>query len=316
MLLARNSVPPMSRPADEAVLVFLDVDGVLNADWHGVGLGRAENLAGEDIEPKMVAALATLLRRIEAEVAPVRLVLSSTWRLSAPRTARLQEQLRAAGVPPGCLAQMDATPRLGGCDGTDPEGRAQEIGAWLSAERALREQAGPSRRAPLFLVLDDLDLLVDSTGRPIVGPVRHMHLVHTEPRLPRAPLRGPCPPDQCGPGLTPSRVLEALVKLKQQTEARALDQSKTGQYTADEWEILQGSGLPLDVLKTQTCPLWIKEGARRYLASARAHEQPTPERRWLCTSWCACCLPRALSLLSGRSAPKACPAEERTNCLK
>ena len=39
------------------VIVFLDVDGVLNADWHGLGLGRSEDLVGlVALEPEMLAA--------------------------------------------------------------------------------------------------------------------------------------------------------------------------------------------------------------------------------------------------------------------
>ena len=55
------------------VVLFLDVDGVLNADWHGLGLGRREDLTGlVDLEPSMLSAFKTLLSRIQAEVAPVR----------------------------------------------------------------------------------------------------------------------------------------------------------------------------------------------------------------------------------------------------
>ena len=129
----------MALDSSAQVLVFLDVDGVLNADWHGLGLrGDIDGLA--DLEPAMLAALNELVRRVESEVAPVRIVLSSTWRLSARRKARLLAGLREAGAPPHCLAQMSVTPRVSDC-GTTPEGRAKEIGAWLNAERERHEQA-------------------------------------------------------------------------------------------------------------------------------------------------------------------------------
>lgn len=278
------------------VIVFLDVDGVLNADWHGLGLGRSEDLVGlVALEPEMLAALASLLRRIEAEVAPARIVLSSTWRLSAARKALLLASLREAGVSHDCLAQMGETPRASNC-GTTPEGRAEEIGAWLCAERARRGEQealqdgdglSPTWR-PLFLVLDDLDLMVDSTGKPIFGHIHRAHFVHTAPSHDRCGVqsRGH---DACAPGLNPSRVEEALAKLQEQAELVQLDQSPTGAYSREEWEMLQESGLPLDLLKTNACPLWIREAARRYIARSRARALVAePTQKPLCISNCVC----------------------------
>jgi hypothetical protein len=279
----------VAMPAGRAeVLVFLDVDGVLNADWHGLGFGRSEDLEGlVALEPAMLAALASLLRRVEAEVAPPRIVLSSTWRLSAARKALLLASLREVGVSPNCLAQMGETPRASNC-GTTPEGRAEEIGAWLCAERARREHevlqddnGHSSTWRPLFLVLDDLDLMVDSVGKPIFGHIHRTHFVHTAPNQSRSH-------DACSPGLNPSRVEEALAKLQEQALRNQLDESPTGAYTREEWEILQESGLPLEVLKTHACPLWIREAARRYIAKFRARTQVAAPTKSLCLSHCAC----------------------------
>ena len=168
-------------PAGRAeVLVFLDVDGVLNADWQGLGFGRSEDLEGlVALEPAMLAALAS---RVPAPARRGRGGATAN-RPQQHLAAECGAQGAAASEPArsGGVAQLSGAdgrdPRASNC-GTTPEGRAEEIGAWLCAERAHREHevlqddnGHSSTWRPLFLVLDDLDLMVDSVGKPIFGHI-------------------------------------------------------------------------------------------------------------------------------------------------
>ena len=90
-------------------VLFLDIDGVLNSMEFFARLPSTRSMC--EVDPKAVKRVLRVL-----EVTGAKLVLSSTWRLSA----ELVERLRAVGLP-----IYDMTPSLG----TEP--RYKEIGAWL-----------------------------------------------------------------------------------------------------------------------------------------------------------------------------------------
>ena len=140
--------------------VLLDVDGVLHplkASGHPLHASMDEltrrcddELNNEDDErvgetvrgeflPENMQALAWIVRETNA-----RIVLSSTWRETAPQRRAVDAQLALHGIPPA----IGATPRLPILSG----GRAAEILAWVDA--AEFASAGTC----YWIALDDLPL--------------------------------------------------------------------------------------------------------------------------------------------------------------
>ena len=155
----------MATNAATAPVLFLDVDGVL----HPLGptgapllatsealLQRADDEAsiiGDEhtaavVHGEFIAPCTSQLARIVAETG-CRIVLSTTWRETAPQRRAVDVQLVAAGCPPSC----DCTPRLSVLRG----GRPAEILAYV------REHAVTS-----WVALDDVDLRTSSAP---AGPV-------------------------------------------------------------------------------------------------------------------------------------------------
>ena len=101
--------------ADREVVVFLDVDGVLNKNWHGAEHAGVE---GADIEAEMVQQLNQLLIGLEAtgDAGDSRpwLVLSSTWRRDKGQHAALITHLEAGGITPYFHPTNPSTPDIDG----------------------------------------------------------------------------------------------------------------------------------------------------------------------------------------------------------
>lgn len=86
----------------------------------------------------------------------------------------------------------------------------------------------------------------------------------------------------CLNALAPNHLQEALEKFEKQQQRR-LREKCTGRFTDAEWEILKTSSLDLQVLRKDTCPLWIVEAARAYVrATTRKLEQNRPSTRNAC----------------------------------
>ena len=155
----------MATNSATAPVLFLDVDGVL----HPLGptgapllassealLQRADDEAaiiGDEhtaavVHGEFIAPCTSQLQRIFLETG-CRIVLSTTWRETAPQRRAVDAQLVAAGCPPSC----DCTPRLSVLRG----GRPAEILAYV------REHAVTS-----WVALDDVDLRTSSAP---AGPV-------------------------------------------------------------------------------------------------------------------------------------------------
>ena len=73
----------------DVAVIFLDCDGVLNADWHGGGKSRADQGV---LDLEMVQSLGKFVHELVSTGLEVKIVVSSTWRQSA----RLSRRLRAA----------------------------------------------------------------------------------------------------------------------------------------------------------------------------------------------------------------------------
>lgn len=106
-------------------VVFLDVDGVL----HATDVYREEDLFLAD-------KMANLKEIVDATGCKV--VLSSTWRTTTKSTARVNKELRSAGIPACVCATAQKFPE---------EQRDLEIKAWL--------QENPARR---WVAIDDLPM--------------------------------------------------------------------------------------------------------------------------------------------------------------
>ena len=102
-------------------------------------------------------------------------------------------------------------------------------------------------------------------GRAIAGPIKAHHFLHTAEE---SDLAGP------SAGLTERHVLAGLAKIRLQQQCRAYQETKSkGLYTQEEWQLLAESGLPLDILRRDTCPFWIRERARQYLRTCQQKQQ-------------------------------------------
>ena len=259
--------------------LFVDVDGVLNANWHGASAGHAGH--SHDPDPALLGNLAELVAGLEARGFAPRLVLSSTWRSDARLLRQIVEAFAATAVAGGeaggglsaywyASRPGDgdaATPNLG--DGSTPEGRAAEIRAWLRA-----------RPQQFFLVLDDLDVRVrsDGTPNPAVSDTNFVHTAELKGAESRARV--------VEVGLTRARVAEALAKVNHQETRIVREQEGTGEFSGEEWERLRACaalGPSLGMLKKDTCPLWIKEAARAHLAQPQGGDE-RPARRCCCVS--------------------------------
>ena len=113
-----------------------------------------------------------------------------------------------------------------------------------------------------------------SEGRSITGRINQENFVHTAPE------------GYGTVGMSQEHVDAGVAKLQQQRQAILRESDAgTGVYTEDEWAILQESGLPLDILKRDTCPFWITEGARNYIDQTLAKQNRGNTTR---SRWCIC----------------------------
>ena len=150
------------------VVIFVDVDGVLNTNWHGATAPMATE--ANHIEPRLVDNIAELTTRIASELQLAsHIVVSSTWRLQPSQNSVLMAALHERGLDDLLHPTTPYTPNLG--HRSSSSGRASEIGEWL-----YRQDPEPQ----LFLVLDDLNILFDdASGKPITGRIRDCNFVHT-----------------------------------------------------------------------------------------------------------------------------------------
>ena len=240
------------------VVLFLDVDGVLNRNWHGADVSGfhslallAESPSNDGIEADLLANLGTLCHDIRESGKVPRVVVSSTWRLEAHLTARLLTALTGQGIAlyGDVCEEADTewcTPDLG--DRRSSEGRVAEIRAWLLAR--------PEQET--WLALDDLDLLWSENGRVNQGMCEEC-FVHTADRGGQV-------------GLTEDKVAAAMTKLRQQ-ERRAEREAGTGDFTPAEWAVLMKSAVFAQhsaTLCRNRCPFWIKSQAREYILQQQA----------------------------------------------
>ena len=133
------------RPHSQPAVLFLDIDGVLNSQASrragGDALEQGELPTFESQLPtaEMLALLAEIAR-----AAPLRIVLSSTWRCKPDTRAAVVESLRTVGLElSGDTPELEAL-----CRGD----RVDEILACL-----------PASERPPWVVLDDMDLLAMNT---------------------------------------------------------------------------------------------------------------------------------------------------------
>ena len=133
------------KPHSQPAVLFLDIDGVLNSQASrragGDALEQGELPTFESQLPtaEMLALLAEIAR-----AAPLRIVLSSTWRCKPDTRAAVVESLRTVGLElSGDTPELEAL-----CRGD----RVDEILACL-----------PASERPPWVVLDDMDLLAMNT---------------------------------------------------------------------------------------------------------------------------------------------------------
>ena len=134
------------RAHSQPAVLFLDIDGVLNSQASrragGDALEQGELPTFESQLP--TAEMLALLAEIARAVAPLRIVLSSTWRCKPDTRAAVVEMLRTVGLElSGDTPELEAL-----CRGD----RVDEILACL-----------PTSERPPWVVLDDMDLLAMNT---------------------------------------------------------------------------------------------------------------------------------------------------------
>jgi len=255
------------------VILFLDVDGVLNTNWYGATHKIRE--PEEDLEPGRLQCLAELCLRLEASGYSPYIVFSTTWRYQSADLDRLltalantqvdneqQKTLREYVFGKEDPSKEASTPSLGR-KGTEPEDRAMQINAWLKQNTPL---SGFNDERPLYLALDDLNLCFGTDGK-VNSSFHAVHLLHT--------INEETPDNEHDIGLTMDRVEEALDKIKKQ-QSHAM-----GGFDAKDWELLQTSGLPMDILAKPTCPPFINDQARQWLLQEKKKNSPQ-------TRGCAC----------------------------
>eukprot|EP00928_Gymnodinium_smaydae_P067277 TRINITY_DN50225_c0_g1_i1.p1 TRINITY_DN50225_c0_g1~~TRINITY_DN50225_c0_g1_i1.p1 ORF type:complete len:262 (-),score=49.31 TRINITY_DN50225_c0_g1_i1:244-1029(-) len=245
---------PSVRSMSRLVPIFCDVDGVLNSHWWGSELRHSAS--GGEVDGDMLKQLAALVSQAELEGFRPQLVISSTWRrerqlmeLLHARFAAQQVELADSMRPlldflPKAADDADAwmTPCLG--DGSSCEVRVREIMQWLQL-----------RPHSFYLVLDDMNLLFSDSGKPT-----HLHddkFIHTLDERTNVA------------GLSASHVQSALAKLRRQEDSLKRE-AGTGIFTEAEWQLLKESGLPLEILRRERCPLYIKDAAKTYLKNRQA----------------------------------------------
>ena len=246
------------------VVIFVDVDGVLNTNWHGATAPMATE--ANHIEPRLVDNIAELTTRIASELQLAsHIVVSSTWRLQPSQNSVLMAALHERGLDDLLHPTTPYTPNLG--HRSSSSGRASEIGEWL-----YRQDPEPQ----LFLVLDDLNILFDdASGKPITGRIRDCNFVHTISETQAASAGAAADADADADavgatvGLTSQRVEVAMRLLRRQL----IGANNQCGYTPRQWSILARSGIPVHLLKKRTCPLWVREAARAHLNkhATRAH---------------------------------------------
>lgn len=138
-----------SKAAGGEVLVYLDIDGVLNTTE-----GRK---AREHLSDELIACL----RQVIESVPTAAIVLSSSWRLQPALMEALQARFTAEGVPPpvgvtGQVPLVDRDPSTRGeCNARGIEAEL----ARLAAQRGAEINAHVLARQPqAWIAIDDLDL--------------------------------------------------------------------------------------------------------------------------------------------------------------
>lgn len=306
---------------NEVIVLFLDVDGVLNENWFGhvEPSSFSEDNNGTLLDPQLLRNLGRLVYHLETDhsLSP-RIVLSTTWRLRQNSRDELVASL--AQTPVGecnnqnrnlkmylnrwdyddgddagattaiaiaIAAKNDtrswATPDLG--NGTTPEGRVDEIQAWISDYcrrllkiRKKKQKITTTRSELLFLTLDDLDLLYTDTGKRNEW-MRPQNFCCTVSYDGRRLERG------TAVGLTTPRVELALQKVRQQLETRTRKRIGTGDWTEEEWEILSKHPAlqpHLRALRSEECPSWIVEIAQRHVALEQRNDDNRRVYFWCC----------------------------------
>mmetsp|Transcript_38980 Transcript_38980/g.69209 ORF Transcript_38980/g.69209 Transcript_38980/m.69209 type:complete len:290 (-) Transcript_38980:121-990(-) len=144
---SRTRDAPASKPNVGEVLIYLDVDGVLNT--------TAQRKARQHLDNELIACLRCILDAVPKAA----VILSSSWRLQQPLMQALEARFAAEGVkaPVGVTGQAPLPER-------DPimRGDAGSIDvelARLAAQRAAEIHASVLARQPqAWIAIDDLDL--------------------------------------------------------------------------------------------------------------------------------------------------------------
>jgi hypothetical protein len=123
------------QPPSQTAHLFLDIDGVLNSQETRLGVDVAGHLPAD--------RLLDNLQSITGRIAPLKIVLSSTWRLDAGQTAAVEAALAERGL----ALDSPCTPDLSG-RGDRVDEILQSLG-----DRGL----DPAR--DVWLALDDMDML-------------------------------------------------------------------------------------------------------------------------------------------------------------
>jgi len=141
------------------VVIFLDVDGVLNSHRSAIAYGGFRD---KDLDPVAIKLLDRLARKlIEAGFRP-EVVISSTWRLMRPQLRWWEDLFDHHGCV--ALRVVGITPEFGD---NEPQRRGREVAAWM-------EQFGGG--APYVCLDDDSDFL---PGQPLVL-TNHLHGLEVE----------------------------------------------------------------------------------------------------------------------------------------
>lgn len=167
---------------DEQVLIYLDVDGVLNT--------TEQRAARQHLDNELIASLRCILEAVPESA----IVVSSSWRLGPPLMEALEARLAAEGVkaPVGVTGQATLPQK-----DLEDRGDIDAELARLAAQRALEIQASVAARQPLaWIAIDDLDLRPPSHSTLCMG---------YPPRTVKAdvPRVGDAPDDANGRALPP-----------------------------------------------------------------------------------------------------------------
>lgn len=139
------------KPPQGEILVFLDVDGVLNTS--------NQSESRQKLNPGCLSELKTIMDSVPG----AKIVLSSAWRLVATMTRLLTRQLEDAGIPSpvGATGVIGARVGVGGYAG---RGISFEKQIQMLADQRANEilQAVKERRPKAWIALDDLPLDISS----------------------------------------------------------------------------------------------------------------------------------------------------------